>query len=474
MKLAFIYPAQFMSEGRYTKELWKHYSQEGICVPQLGIAYLAACLLEEGHDVRIIDANASKLTIEATCRALYGFSADILLFTSITENFANTVFWIKEIRKKLPEPIIIIGGPHASLYPMSTMMHNEIDVCVIGDGSQKLINVVKELSNSCKPNGLDKIQGILYRSNDEVVQTKSDSTFKKKIDLDALPFPARHLLPNDRYKTVISKRHPITSMLSSMGCPFMCVYCDTNYHVVMRNPDMVVKEMEYCNKQLGIKEILFYDETFTLNNKRAFAICDLLIKRGLDLTFSIRTRADTVTEELVQQLAKAGCIRINYGIESGNQNVLKNIKRNIPLQQIKNAVAWTKKHGIDAFGFFMIGCPGDDYKTINETIDFALSLDLDYAQFNKLTLVPNSELYHRVKEKAGIDFWDEYTKGDFDIVKTMPRIDVHVDDKELDSLLKRAYKRFYYRPRLILRQLFNIRSHKEFIKLSKSALTIIK
>ena len=354
------------------------------------------------------------------------------------------------------------------------MMHEEIDICVMGDGSRKITNVLEALSNSSKSKGLSKIPGILYRLNGEVVQTQSDSIFKKGIDLDALPFPARHLLPNDKYKTVISNRHPITSMLSSMGCPFHCIYCDTSYKTVARDPNRVVQEMEYCNKKLGIKEILFYDETFTLNKERVFSICDLLVNKGLDLTFSIRTRADTVTEELIQQLAKAGCVRINYGIESGNQKVLENIRRNIPLEQIKNAIEWTKKYGIQAFGFFMIGCPGDDYKTINETIDFAVSLSLDYVQFNKLTLVPNSELYHRVKDMTQIDYWDEYTKGNFGIVETMPRYGVNVSDEMLDSMLKRAYKRFYYRPRFILKQLSGIRSPKQLIKLGEAALNILK
>ena len=122
----------------------------------------------------------------------------------------------------------------------------------------------------------------------------------------------------------------------------------------------------------------------------------------------------------------------------------------------------------------MIGCPGDNHKTINETINFALSLDLDYVQFNKLTLVPNSELYIRVKELNQIDYWDEYTKGNFDIVKTMPRCDIDVTDKELDRLLKKAYLCFYYRPKFVIRQLLNIKSPGQFLKLFKAALGILR
>ncbi len=473
MNVSFIYPAQQLGEERYTKGLWKHYSKEGVVVPQLGIVYLAAILMNQGHNVCIIDANASSLSVEDVYRTVKDLSTEIMLFTSITENFANTLLWIRELKKRYSVPVII-GGPHTTLYPKSTMEHKEIDICVIGDGSRRLIDILEVLSNSHKENGLNNIMGILYRSNGEIHQTESMTDIMGTIDLDNLPLPARHLLPNDRYKTVISDRTPITSMLSSSGCPFKCVYCDTRYSVVMRDPGKVVNEMEYCNMEHGIKEILFYDETFTLNRKRAVSICDLLIEKNLDLTFSIRTRANTVDEDLIKKLAEAGCVRVNYGIESGNQGILKNLNRNIPLEEIKKAVYWTRKHGIKAFGFFMIGCPGDNHKTINETINFALSLDLDYVQFNKLTLVPNSELYIRVKELNQIDYWDEYTKGNFDIVKTMPRCNVDVTDKELDRLLKKAYLRFYYRPKFIIRQLLNIKSPGQFLKLFKAALGILR
>ena len=219
------------------------------------------------------------------------------------------------------------------------------------------------------------MKGIGYREGEKIILTATQPPIPKDYKL---PFPARQLLPNEKYFTVISKRSPITSFLSSSGCPFSCIYCDIDRNVILRDPLDVVKEIEECVYKFGIKEIMFYDETFTLDKKRVHKICDEIIKRKIDIVWGMRTRVDCVDRELIFKMAKAGCIRANLGIESGDEEMLKFIKKYIPLGQIRKAVKWCNEAGMDVFGYFMMGLPNETRETIKKTIEFSKQLDLDY------------------------------------------------------------------------------------------------
>jgi anaerobic magnesium-protoporphyrin IX monomethyl ester cyclase len=463
MRLAFVYPPQEVCRIFYPEKIHQQYSREGAILPPLGIAYLAA-LLEKKHTVKIIEANALRLDVNTAIGQLRDFKPDVLLFSLLTTNFQPNLEWIKAIKKQVDLPVIV-GGPQPSIYPAETLTYDEIDFCVIGEAWETLPDL---LDCFAKKGDYGSVKGIAWKKNGEVLFTEKRQT---KLNINDVPFPARHLLPNDSYTTILSKRRPITAMMSSSGCPFNCLYCGHSPDVVLRDPVKVVDEMEECLTKYHIREVLFYDEIFSLDKRRAVVMCEELIHRKLDISWTVRTRADLVDEPLMKLFARAGCIRINFGIEAADPEVLKMLKRHMSLSRIADAVRWAKREKIDVLGFFMIGYPGETIQGIQKTIALARRLDLDYVQISKLVTLPDTQLYAMVKKETGRDLWREYVLGRADFTSFSP-LNSRLTAAELDYWLKKAYRSFYFRPRYILNRLRKITSFKEFYGLLNSAFSL--
>jgi radical SAM superfamily enzyme YgiQ (UPF0313 family) len=223
-------------------------------------------------------------------------------------------------------------------------------------------------------------------------------------NLDALPFPARDLLPMDKYIPLPNqyKRKPVANLMALRGCPYQCTFCSANAvfgcSLRMRSAQRVYDEIKQLVDTYGIREISFWDDTLTVNKKWLHELCDLIISNHLDITWSCYARVNTVDLDLLKKMKKAGCWNIFYGIESGNQELLDRIKKGITLDQIRNAVKLTKKAGIEVRGSFMIALPGETPEMAHKTIDFAIELDPDYAQFSITTPYPGTELFEQAKQ----------------------------------------------------------------------------
>ena len=277
-------------------------------------------------------------------------------------------------------------------------------------------------------------------------------------DIDEVPNPARHLLPRliNYHPTPMSyKRFPVTTMITSRGCPFGCIFCDKNIFgksIRFHSVDYVMKEIEELIHKYRIKEITFEDDTFTVNKRRVLEICKRL--KRLDLIYSIQSRADTLSKEVVKGLAESGCWQIAIGIESGDQRILNILNKGITLKQIRNAVKITEQAGIQAKGFFMIGNPGETIESINNTINFAKSLPLSAAMFTISTPLPGT-IFYSIAKKYGefreLD-WSKYSMWETTFI---PR---GLSKEILIRKHKDAYKKFYFRPSYILNSLTKIRS----------------
>ncbi|MEW6602888.1 MAG: radical SAM protein, partial [Nitrospirota bacterium] len=433
--------------------------------PPLGMVYLAALLREKGLDVMFIDANILNLTRKEIIQQLNEFGPDYVLYNVITDNLQHTISWIRDIRKEYNKPVII-GGPHMEIYPQETLSHECVDYGVIGDGWETLPELLKALEHK---KGLSDIKGLVYRENGGIVMTE---TRPKTVSLEDVPFPARDLLQNDKYDTVLSKARPITIMITALGCPFKCTYCCTDTNLRARSADHIVAEVEECINRYGIKEIEFYDETFTVNRKKMNRFLDLVEEKGLKFYWSVRTRVDCVDKGLLRRMYKNGCIRINFGIESGDETVLKAINRNMSIDTIKDAVRWSKEAGIMTFGFFMIGLPQDTHESIEKTLTLMLELDLDFMQLNKFTMLPHSQIYEDYKNSTGNDFWREYTLGKVTLDE-FKRDYLKITEEELDKYLERGYRKFYYRPTFIWKKLIAVSSFRELKRLASGAISLL-
>jgi len=296
-------------------------------------------------------------------------------------------------------------------------------------------------------------------------------------DLDKIPFPARHLTPYKKYSSLLAKRNPITTMITSRGCPYNCLFCMRPHlgkKFRARSAKNVVDEIEEC-VNIGIKEFLIYDDTFTVERKRVMDICNEIMRRRLDIGWDIRTRVDTVDYELLKKMKKAGCERIHYGVEKGNQEQLDILRKGITLKQVKNAFRLTKKVGIGTLAYFMIGGPKETRKTVMQSINFAKMIKPDYAHFSITTPFPATDLYDLALKKAIIkkDVWKEFAKKpgkDF----VPPVWDENLSREEMISLLRLAYKKFYTRPVYIINRFLGMKSLHEFRTKVKAGLKVFR
>jgi len=420
-------------------------------ITPLSLCAVAAALEKHRCRVQIIDANASGIGVDEAIGKIEEFGPDFLGFTLSTYQFHFTLEWIRRIRLRLRTPIIV-GGPHARAYPAEILTHRQIDYCVIGDAEEALPLLLSALASGADIRG---IGGVAWRDDDGAAIINPASYVR---DLDTVAFPARHLLDNSLYYSFISQYKNFTAMTTSRGCVFECTFCD-NHCIPYRamSPRRVVNEIDSCVKEFGINEIDMFDGIFSVDRIRLLQICDLINKRSIKVHWSLRTRADLMDEESLRALKQAGCLRIYYGIESGSPEVLKNIRKNMDLERIKREVAYTKKIGIETFGFFIIGAPGETTQTVAQTAQLLASLPLDYAQIAPIFYPPQTALYEQVLKDTGHDYWREYTiapeKGFH-----LPVVGTCLTRKDIRALARKAYLKFYLHPRSIIRFIAKMKS----------------
>jgi radical SAM superfamily enzyme YgiQ (UPF0313 family) len=279
---------------------------------------------------------------------------------------------------------------------------------------------------------------------------------------------------NSLYYSFISKYKNFACMMTSRGCPYRCIFCEQGgLKFRPRTPKDVVDEMEFGYKEHGIREYDFFDSAFTIQKPRVIEISKEIVKRKLDIVWAARTRVDCISKEMLDWMARAGCVRIYYGLESGNRKILKKLLKAADLEQAKATVKDTKESGIDVFGYFMIGNPGETEHTVRQTIRYALDMDLDYAQFSKVTPMPGTELYSMYMEEFGEDYWRNYIL-DENYEQYIPRPDCAMDEQEIQRLTQLAYIRFYYRPKMMARTLSKMKSWHEFRRSAETAWAMVK
>ncbi|PIQ87318.1 MAG: hypothetical protein COV73_03590 [Candidatus Omnitrophica bacterium CG11_big_fil_rev_8_21_14_0_20_43_6] len=435
-------------------------------IPPLSLAYVAAIAEKAGHRVQIIDAVAESLSLEATLQRIRDYSPDILGFTLTTYGFHQTLRWINTIRAG-SGITVMVGGWHLSLYPYETMQHQSIDYAIIGDAENTLPGFLNALESK---DSLATVKGIAFRDNGKFVLT-SPAPFTE--NLDTIPFPARHLLKNELYYNILSHRKNFTAMLSARGCPYQCTFCDLNTKQFrMRSAVNFVDEIDQNYRDFKIREFDIYDSSFTIDKKRVVDICQEIIKRGLKVSWTARSRVDTVDDNLLCLMAKAGCNTLMYGIETGDPAILKALKKHTDLESVFDVVQKTKKYGIKTLGFFMLGSPEETAESARKTIQFSKALDLDYVQVTKLTPFPNTDIYRKLQASGFGDYWKKFTL-DLEFEEELPSLETELTPHEISRFVKKAYQSFYLRPRYILKALARTRSLLEFKNLIMAATGLV-
>lgn len=439
-------------------------------LPPLGLLYVAGYLQTHSpHQVEVLDAIMYRTSYQQIEERIRKSSPQVV-------GIYSTVFtWIDvlkttELVKRIDRNIhVCLGGPLVSTYPEDIMERDSIDSAIIEEGEISFTELVNHLAEN-KP--LEKVRGILYRKNGNIIRTEPREVVG---DLDTLPFPARHLISYRNYYDLIGRRRPMTTISTSRGCPNKCAFCNRiglqGYRT--RSPENIVKEIEHC-VSMGIGEFFIIDDNFTLDRQRVMDFCDLLIKKRLPIDWDIRTRVDAVDEEMVERLKAAGCKMIRFGVESGTDDILKVLNKKLTVRRIEETFDILKRKGMRYIPYFIIGCPTETREQIMKTIELAIKLDPPYVVFAVLLILPKTTLFFEGLEKGLFknDFWLDFIKNPREDFKPKFWVE-NFTEKELDELLAYAHKRFYVRPGYILQRLLEVRSWSEFLTKANVGLKII-
>lgn len=417
-------------------------------LPPTDLMYLASIAESCGFEAIIRDYSQGG-DFEADLKE---FQPNCLVANIATPTFQSDMMAVKLAKEILPNICTIVKGAPFLTYNTNTIYENPfIDYVIMGEAELTLKDILDGVPNS-------EILGICYRENFQPV--KNDK--RPFIDnLDILPFPARHLVDNSIYKRPDNGNVQAVVKVAR-GCPFHCFFClatpVSGAKVRTRSPENIVAELKECVEKYNIKNFLFWSDIFNFNREWTLELCQKIIESGLKITWSSNTRADTMDDEMAKMMYKSGCRLVSIGVESGSQKMLDNIGKKITLDDIRNTVKILKKNKIKIYNYFVIGLPWETEETVEETIKFAIELDSNFISFYTATPLPGTKYFayamlNKLVE-GNLDFRSAYYEP---VVRSE-----HLSKERIFELHKQAIKRFYLRPKFILKTLLFLRSFAEF------------
>ena len=437
MKVTFLNPPQTNSKYKFL----------GVVAPSLGIGYMAAVLEKNGYDVDVLDASALELTYDEIGEEILKRNPDIVSISALTPTIGVALDSADKIKQVKPDTIVVLGGYHPTFEYESVLEEPSVDVVVRGEGEYTFLDLVRTVENG---GDLADVQGLAFHdeNNFSLVVTPDRPIIE---DLDELPFPAFHLFPMEKYK-ILNITTNVATIITTRGCPMQCSFCSSaalhGHHLRRRSPENVCDEIEVRLNEQNIDTIAFMDDTFTLNKKFVRDFCAEIKRRNLKFWWGCTSRVDTLDEELLQLMKDSGCITIFIGVESADQQMLEKMNKNITVSKTEKAFKLARKVGIRTIASCVIGMPEDTKESMKKTIDFVKSLNPNYALYSLATPYPGTRFYNETFKKNLIQIkdWSKYTLID-PVLET-----IDCSSKELRSIQKKAFLKFYLRPGYLIRQ----------------------
>lgn len=403
----------------------------------LSIGYLAAVLEKEGYSVDVIDCQLLQLTKQQLKKELNKLQPDIVGVTSTTLTYNPACEVVKTAKETCPDSLTLMGGPHVTVLDEQTLNENpDVDIVVRGEGEQTLLEIA-DLVSKFDFKGLDKVAGITFRKNNKIVQTENRPFIQ---DLDELPYPAFHHFEVSNYRIFGKIYLPI---ISTRGCPFQCTFCSAfrmcGKRIRARSPKNFVDELEWLNDTYNPDAVIFYDDVFTLDKKRAFEICDEIKKRKMDLEWDCRTRVDLVNKEILTKIRDTNCQRVFYGIESGSQTILNAMKKGTTVEQGEKAIKWAKEVGLFVDTSVIFGYPGETPEMVKETIDFIKRTKPDAVYPFVANPYPGTQIRKEMERRG----WK--MSSNWSLYDTMKLVSENplLSDEEIQKAKRQLYNSFY-------------------------------
>jgi anaerobic magnesium-protoporphyrin IX monomethyl ester cyclase len=405
----------------------------GLSLPPMGLLYVAASLEQAGHRVVVRDLAAEG--VELTDADIRG--ADVVGISSDTTRIERAMQLARRVAT-LGRPVVM-GGPHPQFMPDEILASGWVAAIVRGEGESVFPALLAALESRGDKN---QIRGIICKDDGKIVSTPDADP----VDVEALPLPARHLVDLHRYRASMAER-PLTPVVTSRGCPSACHFCSSSSFFGRgwryRSAESVLYELDEIYNRYGFRAVAFMDDNFTLAPNRVEQIADGIMERGYDLKWWNLSRVDTIVRHpgMVARMAAAGSTTVYLGIESGSDETLNSLGKNTNASDVIRAVEILKQNGIESYGSYIIGNLNENVADVEKTIDLAIRLDTNIAQFSILTPYPGTKLYEQVKERIFCRHWKFY--DGLHLVFHHPRINRHY----LQILLIKAFVRFYRRSR---------------------------
>ncbi len=442
--------------------------------PPLGQLQLCSYLREGGFTPAILDVGEKDTELAGKVLSRIREEKPAVIGLSITTPLFNPAIRIARlIKENFRDMPVIAGGPHPTVRPDEVLQTGFVDIAVKGEGEMPLLGLMKAYRKSPAGFGsrLKKVPGLVFMDRGRLVDSGQSRVIE---DLDSLPLPARDLIDIRDYEPLPNQYRnlPVVHIVTSRGCPFGCRFCSNIFgqRLRQRSAKSVLDEIRQCVRDLDAREVYFYDDTLTANRKWVRSLCEGLIEENIKVSWSCFARIDTVDRETLDLMRKAGCWNIFYGIEAGYQECLDRIFKNITLDRIRSAIDMTRDAGIEIRASFMLGFPWESPKEGMKTIQFAKSLDIEYAQFNLFTPFPGIPLLEEAKKSGTLDM----NKNRYDLwaPSYVPRL--YRSRKALVNLQKTGFRQFYMRPSHILKMAGKLRSTGDLVRQLKGAYYLLR
>lgn len=456
-----------------TEALYGAFARGGSDLPPLSLCYIASYLLKHGKEIEILDTAKLRLSIAEIRKKIAEYAPAIIGFHVVTPYIDVVKFLSAEIKSLWPDILLVAGGPHFMGEPARDIEDSQLDIAVIGEGEQTCLEIVRGMEQARIDNFLQNfapnIKGVAYKRNKVAYVTAQRELIT---DIDTIPLPARHLLPPLRtYKVSVIqyKRLPSTGVLTARGCPFRCIFCVCSVmsqKIRHHSIEYVMAEINELACRYGIKDIAFIDDVFTIDRNRTYSVCEGLARRKNKLVWSANVRIGLVDKNMLKTMKDSGCWMVSVGIESGNQDILNKIKKQIKLEQAEELSRWCKEVKLMLHPNYIIGHPGETLDTINQTISFARKLYSHLPLFTIMTPYPGTELWNIAEQYGTLN---KRNFSHFSLGSNKPCFIPFGLTAEL--LLKKrneAYRRCYLNLPMALRHLRSIKSFEDVKRIFKA------
>ena len=444
---------------------WASLGSRGILqnsLPPLGILSIASYAEQQGFRVQVLDVHAERLDDREVTARIVAASPRIVGISVLT-NMAVPAHCIARLAKQaVPACKVIVGGVHAEALPEETLRNSAIDAVCRGDGEETTVDVLRNLPFS-------EIKGLSYRIGNRVAHNPPRPVEK---DLDKYPFPAYHLIDFKRYFPSVGsyRRLPAINMLMTRGCIGNCTFCNSARTVLRsRSAASVVEQIKVLRYQYGIRQIQFYDDTFTAMKKNVMEFCRLIVEQKVDVTWTAYIRGDCFSDEMAVAMKSAGCHQVLMGVETGDERLMESIRKPIDKAKYKEAVRIAHRHGMEVRASFILGHIGETRESLQATLDLAKELDIDLMQLAILTPLPGTWIFKEAVEKNLLIHrnWNEY--GADKVLMNLPTITA----QEILEFERHAFRSFYLRPKSIVRHLRRVVSPRQIRDLAAAFMMFI-